>query len=389
MKFVGGFSACILCVAMMLVSAPVFSAQTVDTDQDGIWDHDEMNLYGTNPDRADTDGDGMDDREERAFWGEAWRADSDADGLINLLDRDSDNDGVNDGDELNDGTDPLDRYSFLNPTSEPESALDLLSIVSVQASDAQAPHAPERTIDGDMATRWAAQGGGQWIAYDMGTATTVREVGIVWFPGRRARVSFAIETSVDGVAWSEVFRGNSRGAGGEFELYAFAPVSARYLRIAHTSRSPRAWISVVELEIYGQLNTTQLPLVQAQASAALGHHAPARTIDGDMATRWAAQGDGQWIVYDIGAVAMVSEVAIAWFQGDRRQTFFAMETSVDGADWTEVFRGGSSGATSDFESYTFAAAPARYLRIVGDGNASDAGISIHEVECYGQIDDHE
>ena len=386
MKFIGGFSACILCVATMFLSAPAFAALVVDTDRDGLSDQDETNLYGTNPAQADTDGDDINDGDERAFWGEAWLSDSDGDGLINLLDPDADNDGVNDGDELNDGTDPLDRYSFLDPNAESGPALDLLPVVSVQASEAQAPHAPERTLDGDIATRWAAQGGGQWIAYDMGTVATVREVGIVWFADSRPQAGFAIETSINGADWFEVFRGASNGAAGEFELYVFAPAPARYLRIANTSRSSRAWISIVELEIYGQINTTLLPLVAAQASDAQGAHAPAHTIDGDMATRWAAQGGGQWIAYDLGAAAMVSDVAIAWFQGDRRRTFFAIETSVNGDDWMEVFRGGSSGATSDFETYTFAAAAARYLRIVGDGNAADAWISIHEVECYGQID---
>jgi hypothetical protein len=382
MKFIGGFPVCVLCVAMICLSAPAFAALAVDTDRDGLSDHDEMHIYGSDPDRADTDGDGLRDGDERAFWGEAWLADSDGDGLINLLDPDADNDGA----ELNDGTDPLDRYSFLDPASESGLALDLLPIVSVQASEAQAPHAPEFTIDGDIATRWAAQGGGQWIAYDMGTTATVSEVGIVWFADSRPQVGFAIEASDNGVDWFEVFRGVSNSAAGEFELYAFAPAPARYLRIANTSRSSRAWISIVELEIYGQINTTLLPLVAAQASDAQGAHTPEHTIDGNMATRWAAQGDGQWIAYDLGAAAMVSEVAIAWFQGDRRRTLFAIETSLDGSDWAEVFRGGSSGATSDFETYTFAAAAARYLRIVGDGNASDAWISIHEVECYGQVD---
>ena len=385
MKFIGGFSACILCVAIMFLSAPAFAAPAVDTDRDGLSDQDEIHIYGTNPAQADTDGDGMDDGDERAFWGEAWLADSDGDGLINLLDPDADNDGVKDGDELNDGTDPLDRYAFLDPNAESGPALDLLPVVSVQASEAQTPHEPALSIDGDMTTRWAAQGGGQWIAYDMGTVATVREVGIVWFADSRPQTGFAIEISDNGVDWVEVFRGASNGAVGEFELYAFAPAPARYLRIANTSRSSRAWISIVELEIYGQINTTLLPLAAAQASDAQGAHAPARSIDGDMATRWAAQGDGQWIAYDLSAAAMVSEVAIAWFQGDSRRTFFAIETSIDGDDWTEVFRGGSSGATSDFETYTFAAAAARYLRIVGDGNAADAWISIHEVECYGII----
>ena len=69
----------------------------VDTDGDGLFDDDEIGIYGTDPNKADTDGDGMNDGDELAFWGDNWSEDSDNDGLVNLVDPDSDNDGYNDG----------------------------------------------------------------------------------------------------------------------------------------------------------------------------------------------------------------------------------------------------------------------------------------------------
>ncbi len=69
----------------------------VDTDADGLIDDDETGIYGTDPNNADTDGDGMNDGDELAFWGNNWSDDSDNDGLVNLIDPDSDNDGYNDG----------------------------------------------------------------------------------------------------------------------------------------------------------------------------------------------------------------------------------------------------------------------------------------------------
>ena len=36
----------------------------VDTDQDGLFNDDETNVYGTNPNKADSDGDGRDDGQE-------------------------------------------------------------------------------------------------------------------------------------------------------------------------------------------------------------------------------------------------------------------------------------------------------------------------------------
>jgi hypothetical protein len=91
----------------------------LDTDGDGILDGDEIDVYGTDPDKIDTDGDGINDGEEIAFWGDAWDADPDSDGLINLLDADSDNDDYSDGLEVSDGYDPSDSQSFPAPPSLP------------------------------------------------------------------------------------------------------------------------------------------------------------------------------------------------------------------------------------------------------------------------------
>jgi hypothetical protein len=83
-----------------------------DEDGDGISDYDEINEYGTDPDKSDTDDDGFDDGDELSYWGDAWDADYDNDGLINLLDWDSDGDGICDGREFGRGSDPSDPASM-------------------------------------------------------------------------------------------------------------------------------------------------------------------------------------------------------------------------------------------------------------------------------------
>lgn len=66
-----------------------------DTDNDGIKDIDEIELFGTDPENADTDGDGLSDYDELHDLG------------TNPLDPDTDGDGLSDGDEKNVyGTDP-------------------------------------------------------------------------------------------------------------------------------------------------------------------------------------------------------------------------------------------------------------------------------------------
>lgn len=88
--------------------------KATDTDRDGLTDVRETTVYGTDPTKADSDGDGINDGDEVEFWGPDWDADRDDDGLINLLDPDTDNDGSRDGIESNHGFDSTD------PASKPE-----------------------------------------------------------------------------------------------------------------------------------------------------------------------------------------------------------------------------------------------------------------------------
>lgn len=74
-----------------------WSGSGINSDKDGLPDALEKRL-GTNPFDEDTDGDGIWDDEEYATWGSKRSlVDYDEDGLINLRDPDSDNDGILDG----------------------------------------------------------------------------------------------------------------------------------------------------------------------------------------------------------------------------------------------------------------------------------------------------
>ncbi|HET8865719.1 MAG TPA: OmpA family protein [Gracilimonas sp.] len=92
--------------------------RTLDTDEDGLNDYDEMYTYETNPLSADTDDDGLTDGEEvNTYETDPNSADTDGDGLsdgdeVNSYntdpnDTDTDGDGLSDGDEVNEyNTDP-------------------------------------------------------------------------------------------------------------------------------------------------------------------------------------------------------------------------------------------------------------------------------------------
>src|SRR2546427_12194409 len=103
------------------------------------------------------------------------------------------------------------------------------------------------------------------------------------------------------------------------------------------------------------------------------------SIDGYLATRWSAQGDSQWIRYDLGAVAALDQVDIAWYVGDTRIAHFDIQVSLDTVTWTTVFSGQSSGQTLQLEGYAFSTTFGRFVRIVGHGNSTSSWHSFMEV----------
>ncbi|SCF02709.1 polysaccharide lyase family 7 protein [Micromonospora mirobrigensis] len=128
---------------------------------------------------------------------------------------------------------------------------------------------------------------------------------------------------------------------------------------------------------------TSLPVAGVVASTDDGNVA-ANTLDGDLGTRWSAQGDGSWIRYDLGAATQVGSVRIAWHRGDERTSSFAVQTSTDGTSWTTVVgQRDSSGTTLQPETYDFADRSARYLRVVGYGNTTNDWNSITEARVLG------
>jgi len=122
---------------------PFLAPPTDDTDGDGILDVDEESSYGTDPYDPDTDNDGLEDGEELFAVNKTdpLDQDSDGDGLLdgaedlntdgvfdvgvesNPVDADTDDDGLSDGDESQTfSTDPL------NPDSDGDGLLDGLEL---------------------------------------------------------------------------------------------------------------------------------------------------------------------------------------------------------------------------------------------------------------------
>lgn len=102
--------------------------------------------------------------------------------------------------------------------------------------------------------------------------------------------------------------------------------------------------------------------------------------DADLTTRWSAQGDGQWLCLDFGEVKELDGYCLAVHSGTTRKTYYSIEISEDGENWSEVVsKSETSGMTDEIEVLRFLnRVKARYLRFVGHGNSVNAWNSVTE-----------
>ena len=234
------------------------------------------------------------------------------------------------------------------------------------------------TVDKSLATRWAANGDGQWIRYTLDTTAVVKGAKIAWFKGGERKYRFELQTSMDSVAWTTVIDSSSSGTSATLESYdASLLTAARYVRIIGHGNSKNTWTSIVETEI---IFDAPPPLEKVVASSDDGNVA-VNTIDNNLSTRWSANGDGQWIRYNLDATAVVKGVRIAWYKGGERKYNFEVQTSLDNEEWTTVINKVSSGTTAAPENYEASAHTyARYIKIICHGNNINYWNSITELD---------
>lgn len=129
---------------------------------------------------------------------------------------------------------------------------------------------------------------------------------------------------------------------------------------------------------------TALPIAKAEASGSEIGNVPSNVADGQPATKWSFFGKGAWLSIDLGTLATVCHVDVAWYKGNARQNAFTMSYSSDAKTYTQTWSGRSSGNTSGFERYDFASdVSARYIRIEVNGNTDNDWSAITEVKVYG------
>ncbi|WP_259617998.1 chondroitinase-B domain-containing protein [Paenibacillus doosanensis] len=126
-----------------------------------------------------------------------------------------------------------------------------------------------------------------------------------------------------------------------------------------------------------------VPASGVTASADDGN-VPANVVDGSLATRWSASGDGQWIQLDLGAAKQVSYIKMAFQSGSTRTFTFDIQTSANGSAFTTAQSGVVSSLNDSLQTFDFPdVSGVRYVRIVGHCNSVSLWNSYTEIEIYG------
>ena len=104
-----------------------------------------------------------------------------------------------------------------------------------------------------------------------------------------------------------------------------------------------------------------------------------QAMDGSLATKWAAEGPGQWLRIRLEQETELKSVGLSFTSGDTRLYQFELQTSVDGENWTTVYSGTNSKTTAGIEIYELTPTRANYFRFLGNGSDVNMWNNINEI----------
>ncbi len=140
--------------------------------------------------------------------------------------------------------------------------------------------------------------------------------------------------------------------------------------------------------LQGQVSANAAPANLASfgiASASSAENAgvgPEKAIDGDPATRWSSSwSDPQSLTVDLGSAAHVTGVTLLWEAAYGKA--YTVETSADGAAWTEA--GSATASDGGTDEITGLDVTARYVRLTGTARATEYGYSLYELQVLGEF----
>ena len=148
----------------------------------------------------------------------------------------------------------IDKTKFKTPTELSMAKTPVgATLVKATASSTQANQDSHLAFDGNVDTRWCADGGGfpEWLQMEFETAHQVKEIEITWeFAGKNYR--HRVEGSVDGKTWLLLLdrSDDTSNKVGIAKLIDQPPV--KYVRITGTGAPSGNWCSIRDVKLKGE-----------------------------------------------------------------------------------------------------------------------------------------
>lgn len=118
------------------------------------------------------------------------------------------------------------------------------------SSQPQPENAAENAIDGDLNTRWSAEGTDEWIQLELNQEETLDGVGIAFMSGDERTADIEVQLSKDGVTWETIFSGDTSGRTEQEEYFTAGGKAARFVRVLCHGTSAGIWNSILEIGAY-------------------------------------------------------------------------------------------------------------------------------------------
>ena len=304
------------------------------------------------------------------------------------------------------------------PTEMPGADVEVTPGAAAVTASTSDGNLPGNVVDDSLATRWSAIGDPVWLKLDLGESRIVTRVRIAVYNGNTRQNRFDLQVSSDNVTWTDVLTAASTsGTTTLEETHEIADQAARWVRyVGHGCSDPTKLTtnSVTEISVFAlPLGSTPTPTPTPTATptetpsptptptatpspsyveitptgAAVtastnDGNLPGNAVDNNLATRWSANGDGQWLQLDLGTTRTVGHVKVAVYNGNSRRNRFDVQVSTGGGVWQTVWTGQSSGSTTAEETYDFTDVPARWVRYLGHMNDVNTFNSVSEVSVF-------
>ncbi|WP_315708552.1 discoidin domain-containing protein [Brenneria uluponensis] len=138
--------------------------------------------------------------------------------------------------------------------------------------------------------------------------------------------------------------------------------------------------SILALTVTSIGHTTPIAAVHASAYDETNGHKPDNAIDGNVGTRWAAQGKETWITLELAKNEKVTNVALVPFRETERSLKFSLYLSKDNKKWEKVGQDlMTNKADKAGEKFSFPATTARYIKLVTNGTDVNNWSAINEI----------